>query len=122
MEVNINKTEDESRWCVTVVTPIMKRAQALMESKEIIFVDSTSSCDSEQTTITLVLTATKGGGIPIAALLHNHQDEVAYTFAFKSLQEHYPNCFGGQQVRTVYFLFFLIFKFFNTYLFHKLIL
>lgn len=98
IEIHIKESEDKTMWCVLATTPIMRRAQRCPQSKEIIFVDSTSSCDSESTTVTIALTGTKGGGIPIGVMLHNHQDEETYTFAFQSLKENYPTCFGGQTV------------------------
>lgn len=101
IEIKIHN-KDETYWCVTATTPIMRRAQRCRESKEIIFVDSTSSCDSESTTVTIALTGSKGGGIPIAVMLHNRQDEIAYTFAFQCVKDTYPTCFGGETVCSIY--------------------
>jgi len=77
----------------------MKRAHCLPQAKEIIFIDSTASCDTENTVVTVVLTATKGGAVPLGVLLHNRQDTPGYTYAFQMLAKHYPNCFGNQSVR-----------------------
>ncbi|KAE8742232.1 hypothetical protein FOCC_FOCC012247, partial [Frankliniella occidentalis] len=71
--------QDSSRWCVVIVTPIMKRAHSLPEAKEIIFTDSTASCDAENTVVTIMLTATKGGAVPLCVILHNRQDTPGYT-------------------------------------------
>lgn len=48
--------------------------------------------------VTVILTATKGGTVPIGILLHNQQTSVAYKKGFKMLTEHFPNCFGGLEV------------------------
>ncbi|KAH7961331.1 hypothetical protein HPB52_007936 [Rhipicephalus sanguineus] len=49
-------------WAVVVVTPIMHRAQRLESAQDIIFVDSTSSCDTEGNTATVLLTGYQGWG------------------------------------------------------------
>ncbi|CAK9291646.1 unnamed protein product [Gordionus sp. m RMFG-2023] len=64
------------------MTPIMMRAQ--LTSKKLIFVDSTSCCDSDNSTITLMLTATKEGAIPIAIFLHKGYFMESYKNVFSS--------------------------------------
>jgi len=85
-------------WAVLLVTPIMKRTQAQPSSGEIIFIDSTSSCDSTQSTLTLMLTATCAGAIPIAILVHEGQTTESYKEAFKLLAQNYPYSFGSSTV------------------------
>ncbi|XP_023311305.1 uncharacterized protein LOC111691967 [Anoplophora glabripennis] len=80
-------------WAVAVVTSIMQRAQQLNSSKEIIFCDSTSSCDSTETTVTILLTVTKAGAIPIAVLLHDGQSIASYEQAYGLLKKTIY-CFG----------------------------
>lgn len=92
---------DDIRWCVLVVTPIMKRAHCRPEAKEIIFTDSTASCDAENNVITFILTATKGGAVPLCLLIHNRQDGIAYTQAYKMLATNFPHCFGKQSVSNL---------------------
>lgn len=89
---------DPADWAVLAVTPLMKRAQEISASGEIIFIDSTSSVESEDNTVTLMLTATKAGAVPIGVLMHAKQSTEAYTKGFKLMQEHYPNAFGGKEV------------------------
>ena len=89
---------EEFPWAVLVVTEIMKRAQSLPSSKEIIFVDSTASCDTTQANITQVLTATKAGAVQIATLIHEDATEAGYRAAFQLLQEKFPRCFGTESV------------------------
>lgn len=81
----------------------MQRAQKLIASAEVIFIDSTSSVESTESTTTLVVTATKGGAVPIAILMHARQTIEAYTRAFALLRKEYPKCFGGKEVRILQF-------------------
>lgn len=95
--------EEESNWVVLVATPIMKRAQLLSSSKEIIFCDSSSSsCDTLETTITVILTVTKAGAVPIALLLHPGQSAESYKTAFGYLKLIYPKCFGNGNVSLLF--------------------
>lgn len=90
------KTNDP--WAVIVVTPIMKRAQNLKCSKEIIFIDSSSSVDTTNITITNILSPSKAGAIPLAIIIHEGQTEESYTGGLSLLQNNFPLCFGGIEV------------------------
>lgn len=87
-------------WCVLVVTDVMKRAHSLYTADELVFIDSSSSkgCDVTQSTVTMVLVASKAGAIPVAVLLHEGQSAESYQAAFALLQQHCPDCFNGRQV------------------------
>lgn len=85
-------------YAICVVTPIMRRAQALITSKETVFLDSTASCDTTQASVTIMLIASKAGAIPIAVLIHEDQTINGYKFAFDLLKDHHPKCFGGETV------------------------
>lgn len=100
MMVHATSNEDNC-WAVLVTTPIMRRAQNLTSAQEIIFVDSTASCDSTRSTATVLLTATKAGAVPIAVLLHSSQTKVGYSQAFHLLKEHYPLCFRQRKVHSL---------------------
>lgn len=89
---------DKENWSVLVVTPIMKRTQKLAAAGEIVFVDTTSSCESTHSSITPVLVATKGGAVPIGIILHNAQSAACYERGFCLLRDNFPNCFGGKTV------------------------
>uniref|UniRef100_A0A131YDP9 Uncharacterized protein n=2 Tax=Rhipicephalus TaxID=426455 RepID=A0A131YDP9_RHIAP len=78
----------------------MHRAQSLESAKDIIFVDSTSSCDTEGNTATVLLTATKAGAVPVAVLVHSSQTRECYRAAFQLLKDKYPSCFGNNKVHT----------------------
>ncbi|KAK3916595.1 Photosystem II reaction center Psb28 protein [Frankliniella fusca] len=88
---------DSDDWAVLDVTPIMKRAQNLLSASEIIFTDTTSNVEFTQSCVTLMLTATKGGAVPIAILIHSSQSTECYTKAYNLLKSNYPKCFGGKE-------------------------
>ncbi|GFQ83454.1 SWIM-type domain-containing protein [Trichonephila clavata] len=69
------KFHDDHLWAVLLVTPLMKRNHPLSSSKEIIFIDSTASCETSSI-ITIKLSATKVGALPLAVMIHvsNHPD------------------------------------------------
>ncbi|CAI6377696.1 unnamed protein product [Macrosiphum euphorbiae] len=92
IHVVMDKTDP---WVVLVVTPLNERAQKLKNSSEIIFMDSTSSCDVSMASVTVLLTATKGGAVPIGVLIHKQQTAVAYEKGFKMLMDNFPLCFNG---------------------------
>ncbi|KAL1469853.1 hypothetical protein MTO96_024776 [Rhipicephalus appendiculatus] len=84
-------------WAVLAVTPNMRRAQRLESAQNIIFVDSTSSCDADGSTATVLLTSTKAGAVPIAVLVHSSQSRQGYVTAFQLLKQRYPFCFGDKE-------------------------
>ncbi|XP_064488325.1 uncharacterized protein LOC135400417 [Ornithodoros turicata] len=53
-----SQSEDSSLWAILIVTPIMRRLQGKETAAEVIFIDSTSSCDSAHSTVTVLLTGT----------------------------------------------------------------
>lgn len=85
-------------WAVIIVTPIMKRAQELKSAQEIIFLDSTGSVDTTCNTVTVLLTLSNAGAIPIAILIHHGESEESYRGAFNLLKSIFPQCFGGKEV------------------------
>ncbi|KAH9366838.1 hypothetical protein HPB48_022772 [Haemaphysalis longicornis] len=95
VDVRTWTSKDGSSWAVLVVTAIMSRTQALGTAKEMVFLDSTASCDETQSTVTVVLTATPVGAMPLAVLLHSSQSTESYKAAFDLLKQSYPLCFGG---------------------------
>lgn len=104
--------QGEATWAVLIVTPIMKRAQKLKCSQEIIFLDSTSSVDTTSNSITVILTPSKAGAIPLAILIHNGESEESYTNAFNLLKNNFPLCFGGNGVSLILCCFiFYIFRY-----------
>ena len=53
----------------------MRRAAELQSAMEVVFVDSTSTVDSEGVSVTFMLTATQAGAVPLCVLLHSGQSE-----------------------------------------------
>ncbi|GFR09899.1 SWIM-type domain-containing protein [Trichonephila clavata] len=90
------KFHDDHLWAVLLVTPLMKRNHPLSSSKEIIFIDSTASCETSSSTITIMLSATKVGALPLAVMIHASQCMQNYINAFELLKMNFPQCFGGQ--------------------------
>ncbi|GFU19463.1 SWIM-type domain-containing protein [Trichonephila clavipes] len=93
------KVHEDHLWAVLLVTPLMKRNHHLFSSKEIIFINSTSSCEVSSSTITILLSATKVGTLPLAVMIHASQSIQNYINAFQLLKMNFPQCFGGQDVR-----------------------
>lgn len=88
----------------------MKRAQELKCSSEIIFIDSTSSVDTTNSTVTNILTPSKAGAIPLAVVIHEGQSENSYIGAFTLLQNNFPLSFGGHEVKHNYDIYYLFIK------------
>jgi len=73
-------------FAIAVVTPIMRRTAELMNS-QVLFVDSTASCDVTNTVLTFLLVETPSGGSPIGAMLTQSQSMFAYQTGFTLLKE-----------------------------------
>lgn len=56
----------------------MQRVQLLLSLKELIFCDSTSSCDTMETTLTTVLSVSNAGAVPLVMLMHEGQSRDSY--------------------------------------------
>jgi len=69
----INVMVSENPFIVTVVTPIMKRVN--QEKSEIIFIDSSGSCDQSGSCVTFVFGSIKSGGIPLGCIIHQLQTQ-----------------------------------------------
>lgn len=78
---------NEEPFCCVFLTPIMQRAHNMKFSSEIVFVDSSGSCDQGGCSVTFLLGASKVGGIPLGAIIHNFQTEEVYELGFKMLNE-----------------------------------
>ena len=71
---NVTSHPDEPLICC-YTSPIMRRAAELRSATEVIFVDSTSTVDSDGISVTFMLTATQAGAVPLCVLLHSGQSE-----------------------------------------------
>ncbi|XP_031327708.1 uncharacterized protein LOC116158967 [Photinus pyralis] len=95
-EKNIKVIIQENPLIVVVLTPIMMRAHSQEFAHEMVFVDSSGSCDQTSTCVTFLFCATKIGAIPLACILHTEQTEKNYTEAFKLLRDSLKtDGFGG---------------------------
>lgn len=72
---------------IVIITPIMKRVFLSTAYENMIFVDTTSSCDQTSSAITLVFTSHKIGGLPLACAIHTEQNESNYTLVFAAIKE-----------------------------------
>lgn len=84
----------ENPLLIVIVTPIMQRTVAEEFSNEIIFIDSSGSCDQSNTCVTFIFTASKIGALPVACILHTAQTESNYALAFSAAKETLE--FGGK--------------------------
>ncbi|GBN11769.1 hypothetical protein AVEN_272704-1 [Araneus ventricosus] len=86
-KINATVAFKENPFAVAVITPIMKGAHSLKTSEEIIFVDSTSSCDAENHTITFMLTPCAAGAVPDGIFITKGQTEECYKQGFNLLMD-----------------------------------
>ena len=82
-EVNIAiqkaSKEDQNDFVVAIITPLMTRVLAsIPQAAEVVFVDTTSHVDLQNTSVTLLLTWTPAGALPIGVLLTDCQTERAF--------------------------------------------
>lgn len=74
----------EEPLCITLLTPLMQR-QLLSQDSCSAFIDSSASCDAANSSLTMVLVATKAGAVPIGACIHSSQNEESYLRVFSML-------------------------------------
>ncbi|XP_042913276.1 uncharacterized protein [Parasteatoda tepidariorum] len=86
---------NEEPFAVAIVTPIMKRAHGLKSSSEIVFVDSTSSCDPDNHSITFMLCPCSAGAVPLAVIITKGQTEEVYKTGFHLLHTALEKPFYG---------------------------
>lgn len=93
---NIIVKFQEDPFAITIITPIMQRAHSLNFAKDIAFVDSTASCDSQGHSVTFMLTACGIGAVPLAVMITKGQSSDDYIAAFNLLKEAVPLAFCSQ--------------------------
>ncbi|KAJ8964000.1 hypothetical protein NQ314_005212 [Rhamnusium bicolor] len=76
----------------------MQRAHQLDYAKDIVFVDSTASCDASGHSVTFMLTPCAVGAVPLAILITKGQSEEDYKAGFILLKstQNLQNSFSGQ--------------------------
>lgn len=62
----IVKVDKANPWVLLIVTPLNQKVQKLQSSSEIIFPDTSSSCDVSMASVNVIVSATKGGAVPIS--------------------------------------------------------
>ena len=76
--------EDGKDMAIAIVTPLMKRVhETVSQAAEVMFVDSTSHVDVINTSVTLMLTWSPAGAVPLGVLLTDSQSEKAYKGGFE---------------------------------------
>ena len=65
----------------------MQRACKLEQAKEIVFVDTTSSCDNTRSSLTFLLTESTAGALPLGAIITQGQSEPEFEVGFQLLQK-----------------------------------
>ena len=76
------------RDAVAIITPVMQRTHQLhSQSKEIVFMDTTSNTDNCHTSVTFLLTASSLGAMPLAVILSDAQDKSSYAAGLKLVRQ-----------------------------------
>jgi hypothetical protein len=89
--------------CVAILTPVMQRAHTLITAKDVTFVDSTASCDSNNHVITFMLVKSPCGAVPVGITLTAGQSERDYVVAFNALKSLMgEGSFGGRNYPDVF--------------------
>jgi len=93
----------ENPFCICIVTPVMRKAHGLPLSRDIVFVDSSGSCDQGGSCVTFFFGVTKVGGIPLAVLIHKFTTKDDYASALNFLRNSLGNfAFYGQIEPSVF--------------------
>ncbi|GBN87051.1 hypothetical protein AVEN_77738-1 [Araneus ventricosus] len=101
-EKGIQLTFNEDPFVVVIVTPIMQRAHDLKFSSEIVFVDSTLSCDPENHSITFRLCPCAAGAVPLAVIITKGQTQEAYQKGFELVEIALKKPFNGEGYPAVF--------------------
>jgi len=79
---------EENPLCIAIVTPLMLRAHHDMPfSKNIVFVDSSGSCDQGGSCVTFFFGVSKVDGIPLGVVIHKYSTSENYIQAFNLLRK-----------------------------------
>ena len=98
--IKIRKTNStgSTPMILAICTPIMRRAhQHVQQSRDIVFIDATSSFDRQNTSIFLLSTVTPGGAIPLGVIVTSDEQEETIIEGLRSLASILPdNAFFGE--------------------------
>lgn len=79
--------KEEPTVCV-VITPIMQRVFMAGLADEMVFMDTSGSCDQTNACVTFIFAATKIGALPIVVILHTSQSQENYTHSFQCAKDY----------------------------------
>lgn len=79
--------KEEPTVCV-VITPIMQRVFMAGLADEMVFMDTSGSCDQTNACVTFIFAATKIGALPAVVILHTSQSQENYTHSFQSAKDY----------------------------------
>lgn len=89
-------------FAAVVVSPLMKQAQQLQIAKNIVFVDSISTCDAEQHTITFVLCTCGAGVAPLGVIITKGMSFESYVAGFELMQDAVEKSFANQGYPNIF--------------------
>lgn len=69
---------------------ITQRALTLPQASEVVFVDATGNCDTEDHKVYVFLTQSSAGGIPIGCILSSSQKADIFSATVSALMEIFP--------------------------------
>ena len=82
---------------------MMQGAHSLSLASKTVFMDTTSSCDSENHYVTFLLTPCEAGAMPLAVFITSGQRQADYETTFNLLKQTVGgNLFGGQYYPKVF--------------------
>ena len=100
---NIELIQYGESFSVAVVSPFMRRVHSLTEASEICFVDTTLCVDKTNTSVTLLMTRSSIGALPLAVTVSTGQDEVDYLACFSAIKKILGNdAFGENKYPQVF--------------------
>ena len=83
-----NEKTGLGEFAFAIHTPFMRQVvDCLPECRDVFFIDSSASCDLEDTSLTFVVTSTSVGAMPIAVVLHSSQNYYCYKKAFELVNQ-----------------------------------
>lgn len=86
----------KSPFFVFIATALMQRAHTIPDSKKTVFIDSTSSCDASNNSITIISAACPAGGIPLGVLISENQKTETFVAGFNALRRSIQNSYCKQ--------------------------
>nr|CAB3263138.1 uncharacterized protein LOC104265534 [Phallusia mammillata] len=86
-EAKICLEQFEGSYVCAIVSPIMERIHKMMiQSSEIVFVDSTSNLDQTNASLTVLLCGSPIGALPLGAIISSGQDQRCFTKGLQLLK------------------------------------